>query len=136
MRWIGICERCFTIMCNHVAVRETAPGRTLASKQFIQGWIAESRAEINAARLMVLHAAWKIDTVGKEHAREEIGIIKFYCANVLGRVIDRALQSLGAAGMSDDYLIAKYYRSERASRIYDGPDEVHKVSVAKQILRR
>jgi len=136
MRWMGICERCFDIMCSHVAMRELAPGRTLASRQFIQGWIAESRAEINAARLMVLHAAWKIDTVGKEHAREEIGIIKFYCANVMGRVIDRALQSLGAAGMTDDFPIAGYYRSERAGRIYDGPDEVHKVSVARQILKR
>jgi len=136
MRWMGICERCFDIMCNHVVMRELAPGTTLASKQFIQGWIAESRAEINAARLMVLQAAWKIDTVGKEHAREEIGIIKFYCAGVLGRVIDRALQSLGAAGMTDDFPIAGYYRSERASRIYDGPDEVHKLSVARQILKR
>lgn len=136
MRWMGICERCFDIMCKHVVMRELAPGKTLASKQFVQGWIADSRAEINAARLMVLHAAWKIDTVGKEHAREEIGIIKFYCANVLGRVIDRALQSLGAAGMTDDFPIASYYRSERAGRIYDGPDEVHKVSVARQILKR
>ncbi len=136
MRWMGICERCFDIMCNHVLMRELAPGTPLASKQFIQGWIAESRAEINAARLMVLQAAWKIDTVGKEHAREEIGIIKFYCANVLGRVIDRALQSLGGAGMTDDFPVAGYYRSERAGRIYDGADEVHKVSVAKQILKR
>lgn len=136
MRWMGICERCFDIMCNHVLMRELNPGQTLATKQFVQGWIADSRAEINAARLMVLHAAWKIDTVGKEHAREEIGIIKFYCANVLGRVIDRALQSLGGAGMTDDFPIAGYYRSERAGRIYDGADEVHKVSVAKQILKR
>lgn len=136
MRWMGICERCFDIMCNHVVMRELAPGKTLASKQFIQGWIAESRAEINAARLMVLQAAWKIDTVGKENAREEIGIIKFYCANVLGRVIDRALQSLGGAGMTDDFPVAGYYRSERAGRIYDGADEVHKISVARQILKR
>ena len=72
----------------------------------------------------------------KEHAREEIGIIKFFCAKVLTDVIDRALQSLGAAGMTDDFPIASYYRSERASRIYDGPDEVHKISVAKQVLKR
>lgn len=69
-------------------------------------------------------------------AREEVGLIKFYCAGVLGRVVDRALQSLGAADMTDDFPIAEYYRGERASRIYDGPDEVHKISVAKQILRR
>jgi alkylation response protein AidB-like acyl-CoA dehydrogenase len=136
MRWMGICERCFDIMCNHVLMRELSPGTTLANKQFIQGWIAESRAEINAARLMVLHAAWKIETVGKENAREEIGIIKFYCANVLNRVIDRALQSLGGAGVTDDFPVSGYYRSERAARIYDGADEVHKISVAKQILKR
>jgi len=136
MRWMGICERCFDIMCTHVVNRETAPGTTLASKQFVQGWIAESRAEINAARLMVLDAAWKIETLGKEQARTEISLIKFYCANVLNRVIDRALQSLGAAGMTDDFPIESYYRSERAARIYDGADEVHKISAAKQILKK
>ena len=136
MRWMGICERCFDVMCNHVLMRELAPGKPLASRQFIQGWIAESRAEINAARLMVLQAAWKIDTQGIENAREEIGMIKFYCANVMGRVIDRALQSLGGAGMTDDFPIADYYRFERAGRIYDGADEVHKVSVAQKILKR
>ncbi|HJN95552.1 MAG: acyl-CoA dehydrogenase [Gammaproteobacteria bacterium] len=136
MRWMGICERCFDIMCKHVASRELAPGRTLGSRQFVQGWIAESRAEINAARLMVLDAAWKIDTLGKAQARTEISLIKFFCANVLNNVIDRALQSLGAAGMTDDFPISGYYRSERAARIYDGADEVHKISAAKQILKQ
>ena len=136
MRWMGICERCFDIMCKRVASRELAPGRTLGSRQFVQGWIAESRAEINAARLMVLDAAWKIDTLGKAQARTEISLIKFFCANVLNNVIDRALQSLGAAGMTDDFPISGYYRSERAARIYDGADEVHKISAAKQILKQ
>ena len=136
MRWMGICERCFEIMCNHVSNRELSPGTTLSSKQFVQAWIAESRAEINAARLMVLDAAWKIETLGKVQARTEISLIKFYCANILNKVIDRALQSLGAAGMTDDFPIAKYYRSERAARIYDGADEVHKLSAAKQILKQ
>ncbi len=136
MRWIGICERCFDIMCNHVTMRELSPGKTLSTRQFVQGWIAESRAEINAARLSVLHAAWKIDKVGKKNAREEIALIKFHVAGVMQRVIDRALQCLGAAGMTDDFPISKYYRHERAARIYDGPDEVHKISAAKQILKR
>ena len=136
MRWMGICERCFEIMCQHVVTRELAPGVTLGTKQFVQGWIAESRAEINAARLMVLDAAWKIDTLGKAQARTEISLIKFFCTNVLNKVIDRALQSLGAAGMTDDFPIAGYYRSERAARIYDGADEVHKISAAKQILKQ
>jgi len=136
MRWIGICERCFDIMCQHALMRELSPGKTLSTKQFVQGWIAESRAEINAARLMVLQAAWKIDEVGKKAAREEISLIKFHVAGVLQRVMDRAVQTLGAAGISDDFPVAAYYRTERAARIYDGPDEVHKVSVAKQILKR
>ena len=136
MRLMGICERCFEIMCNHVSNRELSPGTTLSSKQFVQAWTAESRAEINAARLMVLDAAWKIETLGKVQARTEISLIKFYCANILNKVIDRALQSLGAAGMTDDFPIAKYYRSERAARIYDGADEVHKLSAAKQILKQ
>jgi len=136
MRWIGICERSFDIMCNHAVMRELAPGKTLATRQFVQGWIAESRAEINSARLMVLEAAWKIDKVGKRAAREEISLIKFHVAGVLQRVLDRAIQCLGAAGVTDDFPIANYYRHERAARIYDGPDEVHKISVARQILKR
>ncbi len=136
MRWIGICERCFDIMCQQATMRELAPGKTLATRQFVQGWIAESRAEINSSRLMVLEAAWKIDQVGAKAAREEISLIKFHVANVLQRVIDRTLQCLGGAGMTDDFPIANFYSHERAARIYDGPDEVHKVSVARQILKR
>jgi acyl-CoA dehydrogenase len=136
MRWIGICERCFEIMVDYAAVRELNPGQPLATRQFVQGWIAESRAEINAARLMVLEAAWKIDRIGKKAAREDVSLIKFHVAGVMQRVIDRALQTLGGAGMTDDFPLSFYYRHERAARIYDGPDEVHKISAAKQILRR
>jgi alkylation response protein AidB-like acyl-CoA dehydrogenase len=136
MRWIGICERCFEIMVDYASVRELDPGKPLASRQFVQGWIAESRAEINSARLMVLEAAWKIDRFGKKAAREDVSLIKFHVAGVMERVIDRAVQTLGAAGVTDDYPLSGYYRHERAARIYDGPDEVHKVSAAKQILRR
>ena len=136
MRWIGICERAFDIMCSRAAKREVAPGRLLGVQGMVQAWIAESRAEINAARLMVLETAHKIDTEGTYAAREEISLIKFYVAGVLMRVLDRSLQTLGGLGMSDDTPIAFWYRHERASRIYDGPDEVHKMSVARRILQR
>ena len=136
MRWIGICERAFDILCSRAAQREVAPGRLLGAQGMVQAWIAECRAEINAARLMVLETARKIDTEGLYAAREEISLIKFYAAEVLMRVLDRALQTLGGLGMSDDTPIAYWYRHERASRIYDGPDEVHKMSVARRILQR
>ncbi|GAB4537708.1 MAG: acyl-CoA dehydrogenase [Anaerolineales bacterium] len=136
MRWIGICERAFDLMCAHASQREIAPGHPLAEQQTIQNWIAESRAEINAARLMVLDAAYKIDQQGQYAAREEVGLIKFYVAGVLQRVLDRALQTHGAMGMTDETPIAYWFRHERAARIYDGPDEVHKRSVARHILKR
>ena len=136
MRWIGICERAFDIMCSRAARREVAPGRLLGSQGMVQAWIAECRAEIDAARLMVLETAHKIDNEGIYAARDEISLIKFFAAEVLMRVLDRALQTLGGLGMSDDTPIAYWYRHERASRIYDGPDEVHKMSVARRILRR
>lgn len=136
MRWIGICERAFDIMCSRAARREVAPGRLLGSQGMVQAWIAECRADIDAARLMVLETAHKIDNEGIYAARDEISLIKFFAAEVLMRVLDRALQTLGGLGMSDDTPIAYWYRHERASRIYDGPDEVHKMSVARRILRR
>ncbi len=135
MRWIGICERAFELMCKYAATREVAPGKPLGTRQMIQEWIAESRAEINSARLMVLHTAWKIEREGTYAARNEISIIKFYVANVLQRVLDRALQVHGGLGVTDDTPIAFWYRMERAARIYDGTDEVHKAVVARRILR-
>jgi acyl-CoA dehydrogenase len=135
MRWIGICERAFDLMCRRSADRQVAPGKPLGSREIVQAWIAESRAEINAARLMVLQAAWKIDNEGAYAAREQISVIKFFVAGVLQRVLDRAIQVHGALGMTDDTPLAYWYRHERAARIYDGPDEVHKVAVAKRILR-
>jgi acyl-CoA dehydrogenase len=135
MRWMGICERSFDLLCERAARRDLAPGDKLGSRQTIQSWIAESRAEINAARLMVLQAAWKIDKEGTKAAREEISLIKFFAAGVLMKVVDRALQAHGALGMTDDTILSYYYRHERAARIYDGPDEVHKSTVAKRILR-
>ena len=136
MRWIGICERAFDLMCRHVVSRELSPGDPLANKQAIQFWIAESRIEIHAARLMVLDAAAKMSAAGQEAAREEIAYIKVYVANTLHRVLDRAIQAHGALGMTDDTPLAWWYRHERAARIYDGADEVHKTVIARRALKR
>lgn len=135
MRWVGICERAFDLMCRHAASRELAPGKPLGTRQMVQQWIAESRAEIHAARLMVLHAAWKIETEGVYAAREEISLIKFTVARTLQRVLDRAIQTLGGLGMTDDTPLAFWWAHERAARIYDGADEVHIDAVARRILR-
>jgi len=134
MRWIGICNRVFDLMCHRAMTRAISPGKTLAHKQIIQSWIAESAAEIRAARLLVLHTAWTIENRGVKEARQDISLIKFVVANTMQRVIDRALQVHGGLGMTDDTIISFFYRHERAARIYDGADEVHKVSVARRIL--
>lgn len=136
MRWIGICNRAYELMCSRAAQRVISPdGRTLGSRQIIQSWISESAAEIQAARLMTLHAAWKIERYGLKEAREEVSLIKFVVANTLQRVVDRALQVHGGLGMTDDTILAFYFRHERAARIYDGADEVHKMSFAKRVLK-
>jgi len=135
MRWIGIAERAFGMMCERAATRELAPGRPLATRQAVQAWIAESRAEIDAARLLVLDAAQRIETEGAYAARGAISAIKFYVADVLLRVLDRAVQVHGALGVTDDTLLAFWYRHERAARIYDGPDEIHKAVVAREALK-
>ena len=135
MRWLGICRRAFDLMCHRALNREISPGKPLAHKQIIQAWIAESAAEIEAARLMVLQAAWKIDRQGAKAARRDISLIKFVVANTMQHVVDRALQVHGGLGMTDDTVLAFFFRHERAARIYDGADEVHKVSAARQILK-
>ncbi|HYV12376.1 MAG TPA: acyl-CoA dehydrogenase family protein [Pyrinomonadaceae bacterium] len=136
MRWIGICERAFDLMCSYAAHRELSPGVLLASKQNVQEWIAESRAEINAARLLVLKTACGIDTKGAAEVREDISMIKFFVAGILQKVIDRAIQVHGALGLTDATLLSYWYRHERAARIYDGPDEVHKMVVARSVLKK
>ena len=113
----------------------TPDGKTLATKQIIQAMVADSAAEIQAAKLMTLHAAWRIDNLGQKAARVDISLIKFYVANVLQNVIDRALQVHGGLGMTDDTILAFFFRHERAARIYDGADEVHRMNVAKRILK-
>ncbi len=136
MRWIGISERAFDMMCKRAVARQLKEGKVLAHQQMIQFWIAESRAEINAARLLVLNAAHKIDQQGAKAAKDEISTIKFFVADVLMSVIDRAIQVHGGLGVTDDTLLSFWYRHERAARIYDGPDEVHKTSLAKSILKK
>ena len=136
MRWIGICERAFEMMCQRAATRLLAPGKPLGSRQIVQEWIADSRAEINASRLLVLQAAEKIEHEGSRAAREDISIIKFYVANVLQKVLDRAIQAHGALGITDDLVLSYWFRHERAARIYDGPDEVHRSVVARIHLKK
>ena len=135
MRWIGICNRAFDLLCSRAATRVIEPGVTLGDKDVVRTWIADSAADIRAARLLTLHTAWKIDTLGWRAAHQDISMIKFMVANTMQRVVDRALQVHGGLGMTDDTLIAFFFRHERAARIYDGPDEVHKISLAKRILR-
>lgn len=135
MRWLGMAQRAFELMCGYATERE-AFGSTLARKANIQDWVAESRADIQAARLMTLHAAWMIDTQGASAAREEIALIKFFGARVLHTVVDRAIQVFGAAGVTEDHPLSMFYRQARLARIYDGPDEVHKMTVARRILAR
>ena len=136
MRWIGMCERSFDLMCERASSREISEGIMLGEKQTVQNWISECRAEINAARLLVQDAATKIDTQGSYKSRTEISIIKFYCAQVLQKVVDCAIQVHGAKGVTDDTILSAYYRHERAARIYDGADEVHKSRVARLILKK
>lgn len=136
MRFVGISERALDMMCRYAVSRELAPGKPLASKQIIQAWIAESRAEIDAARYMVLHTADGIDKQGAQAMKESISTIKFFVANVLQHVLDRAIQTHGALGITDDTILSYWYRHERAARIYDGPDEVHKTVLARTILKQ
>lgn len=135
MRWLGIAERAFELMCHRAATRLIGPGKPLGTRQAVQIWIAECRAEIDAARLYVQHAAHRIDTVGTYEARSEISCAKFFTADVLSKVLDRAIQTHGALGMTDDTPLAWFFAHERAAHIYDGPDEVHKAVVARRILK-
>jgi acyl-CoA dehydrogenase len=135
MRAIGMAERAFEIMCRHANTRK-AFGSTLGEKQFVQEWIATSRMEIDQARLLTLYAAWKMDTYGKKAARQEISMIKVVAPNMLMNVLDRAIQCLGALGVSDDTPVAAMWRHSRALRLADGPDEVHKMVIARRELHR
>src|SRR3954469_22291003 len=134
MRWLGVSKRAFDMLCER-ALSRYAFGSQLSEKQTIQNWIADSAAQMQAARLMTLHAAWRMDNEGASAARTDISLIKFFGANVLFEVVDRALQIHGALGYSTDLPLEAMYRYARAARLYDGADEVHRQSVARQILR-
>jgi len=136
MRWLGIASRSFDLMCDYANQRVITPGGdTLADRQIIQHWVAELDAEIRSARLLTLHAAWMIDSVGAKAARDEIAAIKFSVAATMLRAVDTAIQVHGALGVTDDTILSYWYRHERAARIYDGADEVHKTSLGSRILR-
>jgi alkylation response protein AidB-like acyl-CoA dehydrogenase len=132
MRWLGQMQRAFDLMCSYSLERE-AFGGPLAEKQTIQNWIAESAADIQACRLMTMEAAKKIDA--GDEARVEVSVIKFYAARVLNEVIDRAVQVHGALGLTDRTPLYAMLTAARAGRIYDGPDEVHKMVVSRRILK-
>ncbi len=134
MRWLGVAGRAFDMLCERSTYRFTH-GKLLGEHQTVQNWIADSAAQMQAARLMTLHAAWVMDTQGTAAARQPISLIKFYGAGVLHDVIDRAVQAHGSLGYSTDLPLEAMYRYARGWRLYDGPDEVHRQSVARQILR-
>jgi acyl-CoA dehydrogenase len=134
MRWLGQSRRAFDMLCERARSRYVH-GSLLADKQMVQDWIAASAAEMTAARLMTLQAAWKMDQGGTAAALTDIAMIKYYGATVLYNVIDRAIQVHGSLGYTTDLPLEAMYRHARAARIYDGPDEVHKVTVARRILK-
>jgi acyl-CoA dehydrogenase len=137
MRWLGIASRSFDMMCARANERVVSlDGETLADRQIIQHWVAELDSEIRGARLQTLHAAWMIDRHGAKVARDEISAIKFSVANTMLKAVDTAIQVHGALGVTDDTVLSYWYRHERAARIYDGADEVHKTSLGRRILRR
>ncbi|HLF70142.1 MAG TPA: acyl-CoA dehydrogenase family protein [Actinomycetota bacterium] len=135
MRAIGMAERAFDLMCKRANER-VAFGKPLAAQGVVRDQVAESRIEIEQVRLLVLKAAWLMDTVGKDQARIEISAIKVAAPRVALNVIDRAIQIHGGAGVSDDFPLAAMYAGARTLRIADGPDEVHKMVIARRELRR
>lgn len=134
MRWIGITERALELMVARAASRELAPGVRLGHKDTIQGWIGRSWAELEAARLFVRECARRVESEGGRAARLHVSGIKLVVADLMQRVLDRAIQVHGALGMTDLTPLAFWFRHERAARIYDGPDEVHEQLVARELL--
>jgi acyl-CoA dehydrogenase len=135
MRSLGAAERALELMCARAASRVTF-GSPVAERANVQDWIAESRIEIEMARLLTMKAAWLMDTVGNKHARTEISAIKVAAPNVALRVVDRAIQVHGGAGVCDDFPLAMMYAHLRTLRLADGPDEIHKRTIARHELRR
>jgi alkylation response protein AidB-like acyl-CoA dehydrogenase len=136
MRWIGICERAFDLMCRRAATRRVDEKETLGRKALVQAFISESRARIDGARLLVLQTAWRLDRHGFEAAAADVSLCKFHVAEVMSEVVDRAVQVHGALGLTSDTPLGFFWAFERAAHIYDGPDEVHKLAAARRILKR
>jgi acyl-CoA dehydrogenase len=135
MRAIGAAERALELMCKRASERVTF-GQPVATRSNIQDWIAEARIEIEMTRLLTLKTAWLMDTVGNKHARTEIAAIKVAAPNMALKIIDRAIQVHGAGGVSDDFPLASMYAHMRTLRLADGPDEVHKMTIARRELRK
>lgn len=136
MRWIGICERAIDLMCQRALSRELDPGKPLSGQQTVQNWIAEAVAEVKAARMLVLATAFRIEKEGAKAAKTDISTIKFFVSDVLMKTLDKAIQTHGALGITDDTILSFWYRHERGARIYDGPDEVHKSVLARETLKK
>ena len=138
MRWIGIAERSFDLLCERAIAREIAPGAPLGAEPVVLGWIAEARARIDAARGLVLSAAVLVERDGdggaSKEARIAVALVKFHTVEAMELVVDRALQAHGALGMTDRTPLAWFYRHERAARIYDGADEVHRAAAGRMLL--
>lgn len=132
MRWIGVAQRALDLASEHALTRETF-GKVLARRQTVQNWLADSAIELYASRLMVLHCAWLIES-GREY-RQEVSMAKVYISEILGDIVDRALQLHGALGYSEDLPLERFYRDARAARIYDGPSEVHRMVIARNLLK-
>jgi acyl-CoA dehydrogenase len=135
MRWIGIAERAFELSCQRAVFRQLSPGKTLADESTVQHWVADMRADIESARLLVMRTAWRLEHLGSKEAALDVSLIKFSTAAMLGRVLDRAVQIHGGLGLLDDLPLAFWYRHERGARIYDGTDEVHRASAGRRILK-
>jgi acyl-CoA dehydrogenase len=134
MRAVGAAERALELMCSRALARETF-GAPVATRSNVQDWIAEARIEIEMLRLLAMKTAWLMDTVGNKHARTEIAAIKVAAPNVALKIIDRAIQVHGGGGVSDDFPLASMYAHMRTLRLADGPDEVHKMTIARHELR-
>jgi acyl-CoA dehydrogenase len=135
MRLIGIAERALELMCRR-AISRVAFGRPIARQGVVQEWIAESRVRIEQARLLVLKTAWLMDTVGNKGAHTEIQAIKIGTPIMAEWVLDKAIQAHGAGGVSQDFPLAELWAAARTLRLADGPDEVHRMSLAKRELKR
>jgi acyl-CoA dehydrogenase len=135
MRAIGAAERALELLCKRASSRVTF-GQPVSERANVQDWIAESRIEIEMVRLLTMKTAWLMDTVGNRHARTEIAAIKVAAPEMALKVLDRAIQVHGGGGVSDDFPLASFWAHLRTLRLADGPDEVHKRTIATRELRR